>query len=130
MTLKAVAYKSGMADSPVVEAAYPGPRVPPLPKLPDSVVLERDVQFGQAGDDPLLLDILRPKADSTSRGRQYCLFTAEAGTAATRNVALSPVAAVRRERASTSAPRPITAWRPSGALASADSTTARPPCAG
>ncbi|HEX4131264.1 MAG TPA: alpha/beta hydrolase fold domain-containing protein [Pirellulales bacterium] len=65
MTVKAVAYKSGMADSTVVEATYPAvqPTVPP-PEIPPSVVLQQDVQFGQAGRDPLLLDIVRPSAPS------------------------------------------------------------------
>ena len=35
-----------------------------LPRIPDNVVLERDVPFGQVGETPLLLDIVRPKADS------------------------------------------------------------------
>jgi acetyl esterase/lipase len=64
-TVKAVAYKSGMADSSVAQAAYPSARAQTAtPKLPDNVVLERNVQYGQAGTDPLLLDILRPKEDS------------------------------------------------------------------
>ena len=31
------------------------------PAIPPNVVVEKDVQYGQAGDQPLLLDIVRPK---------------------------------------------------------------------
>jgi acetyl esterase/lipase len=34
------------------------------PAIPESVILERDVSYGQAGGHPLLLDILRPKQSS------------------------------------------------------------------
>ncbi len=65
MTVKAMAYKSGMADSPIAEAAYPSLRSPvSLPTIPGNVQLEHDVQFGQVGEAPLLLDVLRPKAES------------------------------------------------------------------
>ena len=64
-TVKAIAFKSGMADSPVIEATYPGDQpVFNLPPIPENVVLERDIQYGQGGEHPLLLDILRPKAES------------------------------------------------------------------
>lgn len=35
-----------------------------FPAIPESVVLERDVPYGQAGGHPLLLDVLRPKQAS------------------------------------------------------------------
>ncbi|HEX3870168.1 MAG TPA: alpha/beta fold hydrolase, partial [Pirellulales bacterium] len=74
MTVKAAAYKSGMADSAVVEATYPEiQKVSALPELPETVTLQRDVQFGQVGDDPLLLDVLRPKAES-AKPRPAVLF--------------------------------------------------------
>lgn len=38
------------------------PKVAPKPPvIPPNVVVERDVQYGQAGDVPLLLDVVRPK---------------------------------------------------------------------
>jgi acetyl esterase/lipase len=36
------------------------------PKVPDSVVYERDVQYGAAGDRALKLDVIRPRAESKS----------------------------------------------------------------
>lgn len=38
----------------------------PGPRMPESVVVERDVQYGKAGERPLKLDIVRPKQSSTS----------------------------------------------------------------
>jgi acetyl esterase/lipase len=32
-----------------------------LPRMPDNVLVERDVEYGRAGDRPLLLHVLRPK---------------------------------------------------------------------
>jgi hypothetical protein len=53
MKLKAVAYKSGMADSEVVEASYPNvQRTLQLPRIPENVVIERDDQYGRAGGCP------------------------------------------------------------------------------
>ena len=37
---------------------------PAAPKVPDSVVYERDVQYGAAGDRALKLDVVRPRAES------------------------------------------------------------------
>jgi acetyl esterase/lipase len=37
---------------------------PRAPKVPDNVVYERDVQYGAAGERPLKLDVLRPRAES------------------------------------------------------------------
>jgi acetyl esterase/lipase len=46
----------------------PAGKKPPAkpPVIPESVVLERNVEYGKAGDRPLVLDIVRPKADSPS----------------------------------------------------------------
>jgi acetyl esterase/lipase len=41
----------------------PGPAAKP-PAIPANVVIERDVEYGKAGDLPLLLDIVRPKVAS------------------------------------------------------------------
>ncbi|HWB00279.1 MAG TPA: chitobiase/beta-hexosaminidase C-terminal domain-containing protein [Pirellulales bacterium] len=65
MTVKAMAYKSGMADSAAVEATYPA--IQPITqrfKIPENVVVERNIQYGQAGPDPLLLDLLHPAKPS------------------------------------------------------------------
>jgi len=45
-------------QAPAGQKAKPAARPP---RIPDNVVLEADVQYGTAGDRPLLLDILRPK---------------------------------------------------------------------
>jgi acetyl esterase/lipase len=56
------------------EAARPAAQpVFKLPPIPGNVVLQQDVQYGQAGDTRLLLDILRPKADSP-KPRPVILF--------------------------------------------------------
>lgn len=62
-TLKAVAYKSGMADSPATQWS----------PVPESVVLERDIPFGQGGKFPLKLDLLRPIQES-ARPRPVVMF--------------------------------------------------------
>jgi len=52
------------AQPPRPKAAKPAGK--PAMRLPDSVVLERDVEYGRAGDRPLTLDILRPKKPNAS----------------------------------------------------------------
>ena len=47
------------------KVAQPKPGAKP-PVIPPNVVVERDVQYGKAGDRPLLLDIIRPKQESRS----------------------------------------------------------------
>ena len=41
----------------------PGPQRPAF-RLPDSVVVEKDVEYGKAGQRSLKLDIVRPKKSS------------------------------------------------------------------
>ena len=66
------------------KAARAKPQFKP-PVIPENVVLQRDVHYGEAGGHRLLLDILRPKqASARSRGRRSFSFTAAAGAAATR----------------------------------------------
>lgn len=46
-----------------------GPKQPPAargPRLPENVTLQRDVEYGKAGDRPLKLDIIRPKRPADS----------------------------------------------------------------
>ena len=47
----------------VPAADDPGRKQRPLPKVADSVVVERDVEYGRAGDQLLFLDVVRPKQD-------------------------------------------------------------------
>lgn len=44
-----------------------------VPRLPDNVVLERDVEYGRAGQRPLLLDIVRPK-EASEKPRPAIVF--------------------------------------------------------
>lgn len=67
---------AGLTAARAQEPARTRPSAQPVfevPQMPDGVVLERDVQFGQAGEHPLLLDIVRPKADS-AKPRPVVLF--------------------------------------------------------
>jgi len=47
----------------VMAAPKPDKEQSPL-KVPDSVIIERDVEFSRVGDRPLLLDVVRPKKES------------------------------------------------------------------
>ena len=45
----------------------PAQTVPPaVPRLPDNVVIERDIEYGKAGDIDLKLDVIRPKENGKS----------------------------------------------------------------
>lgn len=48
----------------VLAAQGPPPQERPLPKVPESLVVERNVEYGRAGDQPLLLDVVRPRKGS------------------------------------------------------------------
>jgi hypothetical protein len=48
---------------PAATAQPPRKELPPL-KVPDDVIVERDVEYGRAGDRVLRLDVARPKKDS------------------------------------------------------------------
>jgi acetyl esterase/lipase len=54
-------------------AENPAKKESPLPKVPDTVVLERDVEYGKAGDQHLFLDVVRPKKAS-DRPRPVVVF--------------------------------------------------------
>jgi acetyl esterase/lipase len=60
--LAIAALPAGAAEKPVK-----------LPPIPANVVLEQDVQYGQAGPTRLLLDVLRPK-DQSAKPRPVILF--------------------------------------------------------
>ncbi len=45
-------------------AQEPGRKEKPLPKVPDSIVVKRDVEYGKEGNQPLFLDVVRPKTAS------------------------------------------------------------------
>jgi acetyl esterase/lipase len=47
------------------EQARPKRAAPARPRLPDNVVVERDIQYGQAGDVKLMLDLVYPKKRGT-----------------------------------------------------------------
>lgn len=55
---------------PKAEKARPAPK-PPV--IPANVVVERDVQYGKAGDRPLVLDIVRPK-ETSAKARPVIVF--------------------------------------------------------
>jgi acetyl esterase/lipase len=59
--LPLLTFAEARAQSPWGRIARALGRTPPMP---EHVVLERDVPYGQAGGHPLLLDILRPKQTS------------------------------------------------------------------
>jgi len=65
------------AGEPADRPARPSPQRPdrrPLPKPPENVTIQRDVVYGNAGNRPLHLDIIRPKKESDSPRPVICFI--------------------------------------------------------